>query len=136
MQINFRKMCIQSIYQCGCIFYCTASRIHLGVLQRQQNYLIQKVFGLKQTDEVRTYRKNYSIFSIFRFHVSELLRLFCKIVRIEHISLLVNTFISTSEIEGCFYDQRRPKSLTTIYKLTTADKKNRNTDTYIGQLNH
>ena len=116
-------MYVQPIYQYGSLLYGTASRIHLGAHQRQQNYLVRIIFVLKGTDEVRTYRKNFCFLSIFEFHVYELFKLLCKIVRREHHSSFVNNFISTSEINKCVYDERKPKSLITKYKMTTANKK-------------
>ena len=79
-------------------------------------------FGLKLTDEVRTYGKKSSFLSIFEFHVYEMFQLLCKNVRREHHSLLVNNFRSTSEVKRCLYDQR-PKSLTTKYIMKTANKR-------------
>ena len=47
-------MYVKSIYQYGSLLYGTASKSHLGALQRQQNYLVRIILGLKRTDEVRT----------------------------------------------------------------------------------
>ena len=76
----------------------------------------------------------YLMISIF--HVYELFKLLSRIVRREYHSSFVNNFISTSEINRCVYDQRKPKSLITKYKKTTANKKkDQKTDTYIIKLN-
>ena len=60
--------------------------------------------------------------SISEFHLYELFKLLCKIVRRERHSLLVSNFMSTSEIKRCLYDHRT-KSPTTKYIMTAANKK-------------
>ena len=101
--------------------YSTASTIHLGASQRQQDYFIRIIFRLKRTDKVRTYQKILHL-SIFEFHIYELFKLYRKIVGREHNSLLVNNLKSTANFERCLYVKRRSKSLTTKYKMTTANK--------------
>ena len=56
--INILKTNIQPLHQKGCVLYGTASKNHLWVLQRQQNYLIRLIFGLKRSDQVITYQKS------------------------------------------------------------------------------
>ena len=101
MLITILKFSVRPFYQYRSLLYGTASRSHLGAPQRQQNYLVRIILGLKRTDEVRTYRKKNSILSIFEFHVYELFKLLCRIGRREYHSSFVNNSISTSEINRC-----------------------------------
>ena len=110
-------MYVQPINQYRCLLYGTASESHLGALLRQQNYLIRISLELKRIDEVRTYQKIFHSLDI-RVSCIRLLKIFCTMICRDHHSLLVNNFISTSEIKKCPYDQN-PKSLTTKCKVTT-----------------
>ena len=121
--LKIYKQHVKPKYQYAVLIYGTANKSVLERLQQQQNFPIRIVFGFTKQKLVRSCRSKIKIPSIFELHVYNLLKLLSKVIRREHPTESINSFITDKEIHRLCDNERRIKTKPLIEKLTRKKQK-------------